>query len=487
MCLLYRTGCLLLRISVNDILVDPPHRTGNHGETQLRTITGCIDFGMIDIGKLRRSFVVLGVAAALTLWFVKSTDAQQFRKYPKVRVSAETRIDWMFPLLRRSPVEPPAGMLGGYVSTRQRYVLFAPKPQSVRDRAMPLVLFISYRSTSIGWGAFGPTCARRGVIFAEPLKAGNSTPMPVRVRIVLDVLDDLRRRYTIDPDRTYIAGYSGGGATATLIASALPEYFGGVVASNITVPIPRTRWRLEQFRRRLSIVMFAGEREKAALNVGKFDGPIFAEFGVRSQYRVFRDLGHRMPSAAAFDDAFVWIEQGLRQRRAAAANLPSTRITGAPTREQQAMLFFDDAKALLDDKSSVHIGLAYLDSIAKRWPDLPQGKAASQIFDDYKTRSTRPWEEVAKRERLEQTRFLADLYDREATGIGLSKLQRGVVAQGAIDNWRIILSDSQDETLLAKARSRIEPLEKLVANIPGMEKNGVDNRSGHRQGSEVLD
>lgn len=173
-----------------------------------------------------------------------------------------------------------------------------------------------------------------------------------------------------------------------------------------------------------------------------------------------------MPDAAAFDDAFVWLEQ----RRDAAVKRPSTRVAGAPTREQQATLFVDDAKALLDDKTRVHIGLAFMDSIAQRWPDLPQGKEANQIFDDYKARPIRPWEEAAKRERLEQTRFLAELYDQEASGIGLSKLQRAVVAQGAIDNWRIILSDSDDETLLAKARTRIEPLEKLVVNIPGKDK-----------------
>ena len=138
----------------------------------------------------------------------------------------------------------------------------------------------------------------------------------------------------------------------------------------------------------------------------------------------------------------------------------------------------------LDDESRIHIGLAFMDAIAKRWPDLPQGKEANQIFDHYKARPTRPWEEEAKRERLEQTQFLAELYDREASGIGLSKLQRAVLAQGAIDNWRIILSDSDDETLLAKARTRIEPLEKLVANMPGKGKSRFDDRTRQRKDRE---
>lgn len=94
------------------------------------------------MSKLHRyvAFFVIAVASALGL--VKPSLAQQFRKYPKVEVSAETRIDWMYPLLRSSPAEAPAGLLDGYVSTQQRYVLFAPEPQAVRGRAMPLVLFI---------------------------------------------------------------------------------------------------------------------------------------------------------------------------------------------------------------------------------------------------------------------------------------------------------------------------------------------------------
>lgn len=393
--------------------------------------------------------------------------AQRFRRFSRVQVSAETRIDWMYPVLRRSPAEPPEGLLDDYVSIQQRYVLYAPEPKTVFGRPMPLVLFISFQDTPVGWNVFGPTCAQRGVIFAEPMKAGNMTPTLKRVRIVLDVLDDLRRRYTIDPDRTYIAGYSGGGSTAALIATALPEYFGGVIASNTVVPIPQTASRLERVRSRLSVVMFAGGREPLALNVGRLDGPIFAKFGVRSQYRVFPGRGHAMPHAPAFDDAYAWLEQGVGQRRAAALKRASSRIAGAPTRQQQAKLFFDDANTLLDDETQVHLALAFMDDIAQRWGDLTEGREAKRIFEEYKSRSDRPWEKLAKRERLARTLFLAELYDREANGVGLSKLERGVVAKGAIRNWRIILSDSDDEALKARARQRIEPLQILADNKPG--------------------
>lgn len=59
-----------------------------------------------------------------------------------------------------------------------------------------------------------PTCVRENAIYIEPHKVGNSTPMPERIRITLDCFDQVRRNYPTDPDRTYIAGYSGGGNVA---------------------------------------------------------------------------------------------------------------------------------------------------------------------------------------------------------------------------------------------------------------------------------
>jgi pimeloyl-ACP methyl ester carboxylesterase len=329
---------------------------------------------------------------------------------------------------------------------------------------MPLVLFISYRSTPIGWSVFGPTCQRQQVIFAEPLNAGNSTPSAERIRIVLDVLDDIRRNYTIDPDRTYIAGYSGGGNTAARIALALPEYFGGVIASNAVVPLPNEPSRLQRLRDRLSVVMFAGQRESLALNVGRLDGPILTKLGVRTAYSVIPGLGHHMPSASAFDAAYRWLEEDVARRRALANARPATRIANSISRPEQAKLFFADAKELLEDRKKVHIGLVFMKEIAQRWPDLPVAAEAGQIFQDYKGKESRPWEQVARVERLARTLGLAQIYDGVSQEIGLAKLERAVVAQAAIDNWRAIITDSDDPELVDDARMRIAPLRKLVAN-----------------------
>ena len=191
---------------------------------------------------MRRLLVV--VVALLS----QTVQGQETGYQKEVSVRQATRLDWTFALSNQSLAAPPAEWLPGYDSTQQRYELFVPgspqtagkkpskttaKPKQVKAaavrNALPLVLFISPGDQPAGWAQWQPVCTQQGIAFASPFDAGNNTPLPKRVRIVLDVLDDLRQRYAIDPDRTYIAGFSGGGRTACGIGFALPELFGGVV------------------------------------------------------------------------------------------------------------------------------------------------------------------------------------------------------------------------------------------------------------------
>src|SRR6266699_649079 len=77
------------------------------------------------------------------------------------------------------------------------------------------------RPTRLGWEFVASGCGKE----ALKLRA-DFDPLGQRVRIVLDVLDQVRRDYRVDPDRTYLSGFSGGGRVACTIAFALPEYFG---------------------------------------------------------------------------------------------------------------------------------------------------------------------------------------------------------------------------------------------------------------------
>src|SRR5262249_40907167 len=120
------------------------------------------------------------------------------------RVAAPTRLDWAFAV--RGFGADAARLPAGFDSTKQRYQLYVPKNYNAK-KTWPLVLFISAGDQPAGFSAWQKLCEREGIFFASPYGAGNTTAAGPRTRIVLDVLDDVRRAYRIDADRTYLSGF----------------------------------------------------------------------------------------------------------------------------------------------------------------------------------------------------------------------------------------------------------------------------------------
>src|SRR5438132_626563 len=81
----------------------------------------------------------------------------------------------------------------GYDSTQQRYQLFVPKSYR-KDKPTAMVLFISPGDQPGSFKNWQKLCESEGVFFASPFGAGNTTAPGVRTRIILDVLDDVRRQ-----------------------------------------------------------------------------------------------------------------------------------------------------------------------------------------------------------------------------------------------------------------------------------------------------
>src|SRR5262249_57165801 len=93
--------------------------------------------------------------------------------------------------------------------------------------------------------------------------------------ILLDVLDDVRRRHRIDPDRTYVVGAAEGTHPTALLAGGLPEYVGGLVVVGGEAEVPRLPYLRARAAGRLSL---------AAVAPGPgsdFTAALWAEHGVR--------------------------------------------------------------------------------------------------------------------------------------------------------------------------------------------------------------
>ena len=161
----------------------------------------------------------------------------------RVGVQQPTRLDWSFAVAEQSVSDtPPRWVNHVYDSSKQSYEWYGPDHRRGRSASTtagnPLIVYVSPKGRASGWKHWEHVCRRLGIMYAGPRGTYKGAKDSLRVRIVLDVLDDVRRRHHVDPDRTYIAGFYGGARIASQIAFRLPEYFGGVVAIAEGVPPP---------------------------------------------------------------------------------------------------------------------------------------------------------------------------------------------------------------------------------------------------------
>ncbi|MFQ5732808.1 MAG: hypothetical protein ACE5KM_12750 [Planctomycetaceae bacterium] len=388
--------------------------------------------------------------------------------HKQTAVTAATRLDWIFPLANQSLKTPPEGWLGDYDSTKQSYELYVPARYSEKT-SWPVILFVSPGDGAMGWRSFKDLCEKRGIIFAGPHAAGNRCPIRKRVRIVLDTLDDVRRRYNTDPDRTYIAGFSGGGRVACSIGFALPELFGGVIPICAAGDLRSESWLRQRVIDRLSVYHVTGTGDFNRGEVERFRGPMLKEVGVRSKVLTVRGMGHSLPSGRAWFPVWTWLEDDLQRRRNFAKRFPASRIAGnaAPTRGELAKRLLAEGRTRLKDPRTRYSGLRQLVGVRTRWPDTESASAATKILREYEARKDRPWEQE---DVAEQRRFLiarAKGLDGYATGPLPRQYaaMRARMLKAAIRLWNVVEKDGRDKEGVKRAKARIPVLEKQLKTL----------------------
>jgi predicted esterase len=327
-----------------------------------------------------------------------SIPAPEVGYHAKISVLSPGRLDWTFVSSYQSLDPEPTSLTPNYDSTEQSYELYVP-PNYDRRRLYPMMIFVSPGGRSDAWAIWRGVCERHGVILAGPHDAGNNVPMVKRCRVVLDVLDDVRRRFHIDPDRTYISGTSGGGAAAARIVFALPELFGGLAgicgAWNLR-PEPMLRRRV---RERLSVAIITGDRDFNGPELQREFYPILVAHEARARLWVF-PMGHAVPGPMQLDEIFQWLEAGLAERRALALALPNSRFTQALRPEQWATATLLEAAARLRPPDGTTSGLFLLQGVAERWKGLPAAAMAEAALKEFDAGAGTPWQQIYRAERL---------------------------------------------------------------------------------------
>jgi hypothetical protein len=278
-----------------------------------------------------------------------------------------------------------------------------------------MIIHVTAGTASDGWLHWQTVCRNRGIILAGVHNAGNAVPMPLRVRIVLDVLDDVRRRFSIDPDRTYISGMSGGANAASHIAFALPELFGGLVAIcgawNLRVE-PMLRQRVAE---RLSVAIVTGTADFNGPELSREFYPILRAHNARAALAVY-SMGHAYPNSSQMDRIFQWVEGGLLLRRQCAAYFPASRLSRPATPEEWSTAVLLEAGARLQLDSEMGPGLFLLQGIIDRWQGLPAAKAAQMLLDEFDKHSPVPWKDLYRTEILRFRYLQAQMFDPIVNG-----------------------------------------------------------------------
>lgn len=126
---------------------------------------------------------------------------------------------------RREVEADPNG--GRYDLARESFSLVV--PESYRPE-VPHGLLVWVSPGPIG-GASRPDLLRelalRRLIWVGANDAGNERPRWYRFGLALDAAHNLQKLYRIDPERIYIAGYSGGGRISSVLSVVYPEVFRG--------------------------------------------------------------------------------------------------------------------------------------------------------------------------------------------------------------------------------------------------------------------
>ena len=298
----------------------------------------------------------------------------------EVRVSAPGRLDWKFGSFGFGPG---SDKMENYDSTKQRYILHVPKSYKA-DKTWPIVVFISPGDGPAGWTSWKNVCEKNGVFFCSPYGAGNPTRAGKRTRIVLDMLDDVRRKYQIDPDRTYLSGLSGGGRMACAIAFALPEWFGGVIPICGTNPIAGPASLRHRTQERLSVAFVTGETDFNRKENEEYMAPYFKELDIRSKLWVVPKLGHAVPGGDTLAKVYSWLEEDLPRRRADVKARPGLAMNAkeTPAGEVQAARVVETALADLKQPERIWRGVCLLQGVVARWNKTEPGLKARRILKD---------------------------------------------------------------------------------------------------------
>jgi predicted esterase len=382
---------------------------------------------------------------------------------PSVRVQAPARFDWAWATPPGLVVQTPKEVMAGYDSTRTRYQLFVPVSYK-HARSSPLILFLSSADIPDEFASWATVCRKHDVLYASAHEAGDNCPATKRLRIALDVFDDIRRRMNVDTDRVYLGGFSEGARTACEAVYAFPEFAGGLVAVGGASPLRGEPWLRDRVQERLSIALLTGNLDYSRGEMESYRFPVLHELQVRSKLWVPR-VGHAMPPASVLEEVFVWLEADSIRRKALGQAYPTARVAeGAfPSPQSWSNRLVEEAKGRLAVEKTRDSGLMQLEGVVRRWKGSEGAIAAEKILAE-NAAGAGAWQNVYVRRQQEFFFQEAKGMDAYLDGPLSPRDPRRKVSliRISLDLWKQVLDSGADTREGKLAKTRVEELKRLL-------------------------
>jgi hypothetical protein len=189
-----------------------------------------------------------------------------------------------------------------------------------------LLVWISAGQSGKANGSWADVFDKHHLIWVGANKAGNSRAVMIRLGLALDAASNMKARYSIDPDRVYVSGGSGGGRCASMLGVSCPDVFhGGIYIigcdyfRDIPTGEPHKFWPRSYVQPSARLLAFARQRSRHVLVTGEqdmnraqtkanFESGFKKDGFEHVSYLEVPGMGHRLPNGEWFEKAVGLVE-----------------------------------------------------------------------------------------------------------------------------------------------------------------------------------
>lgn len=212
---------------------------------------------------------------------------------------------------------------GAFAIEKERFRLFVPPNFSPEQRWGALIWVDAGNAPSFP-AAWERVLETRKLLVVAGVRSGNSRIIFDRMRMALHASAGIQKRCKIDPERIYVAGFSGGGRVAGMLGIAWPDFFSGAapmmgVNFYTEIPSPKgTRYppdfipddqalQIAQFKRRHVLVTGEKDFNRDEIRAVYENGYRKQQFWAVSLVEI-PGLGHALPGAPGFEKVISFLD-----------------------------------------------------------------------------------------------------------------------------------------------------------------------------------